>query len=85
MVTGRLRAFLRRLSDSRTELAMPVAVASLLLVLGDVVLMATLSRLAPTLHAQALAVPASTRRWIVGAPLALIYLATVTRRLWRSA
>ncbi|MEQ1907492.1 MAG: hypothetical protein ABMA15_01630 [Vicinamibacterales bacterium] len=84
MSPARLRAFLRGLMEPRTELAIPLAAAALILVLGDVVMMAALSRLAPALHEQAAAVPASTRRWVVGVPSALVYLAVVARRRWRS-
>lgn len=77
-----LRAFLRALTDSHTELAIHAAVAALVLVLGDVVLMALLAQFAPALHTQAANIPAPTRRWLVGAPSALIYLVVVGRRLW---
>ena len=79
-----MRVFLRGLMDSRTELAIHGAVAALILVLGDVAMMEALSRVAPSLHAQAEVVPDSTRRWIVGVPLALVYLSIVARRLWRA-
>lgn len=84
VATARLHAFLRRLVDSRTELAIPFASAVLILVLADPVMMTALSRLAPALHEQAFSVSASTRRWIVGAPPALAYLAFVGHRLWRA-
>jgi hypothetical protein len=79
---ARLRAFLRALRDSRIELAIPLAIAAIILLLADLALMSALSRLAPSLWAQAAAVPTSLRRWIVGVPAALAYLAVVARRMW---
>lgn len=84
MAGDRLRAFRRALTDSHTELAIHVAVATLILVLGDVVMMAVVSRVAPALHAHAATIPEATRRWFVGVPSALVYLAIAARRLWRA-
>jgi chromate transport protein ChrA len=83
--TSGLREFIGYLADSRTELAIVAASAGLVLVLADSVLMVLLAALVPEWYALAVTLDRSTRRWIVGGPLALAFLLASLWRMWRQA
>lgn len=70
-----LRHYLAHLRDSRTEVAIRLAVAALILALGDRVLTALLAALVPDWHLAWTSLEQSTRRWLAGAPAALAWLA----------
>lgn len=81
---SQLRDYWRHLRDSRISLAPTIAIAGLMLVLGDQLLLWLLGWVAPE-AAAATAVWSHNRRVLsLGLPMALLFLAVVHYQLWRS-